>query len=316
MIRRTAAFTAIAAALAACTPEDDGLKMPAVSVTAAETHVFICGDTQVEIAFTDEGAIMTSGGRTWNLVAAMSGSGARYTLPNDDTTEFWNKGDNAMVRLDGQDLPECTIEKPKPYVARGNEPGWRLEILDGQAGLLADYGERQVTGPLDAPQMDGAITRYAAPALNLSITVEAKYCEDDATGMPHPDTVAVALPDRTYTGCGGDPLSLITGAEWVVEDISGAGVVDGSRPTLTFGADGSVSGRGSCNRYNGQYALTGEGITLPGPLASTEMACEPAVMDQEQRFFAIMGDLQSFSISPDGALVLQALNSGSITARR
>ncbi len=214
------------------------------------------------------------------------------------------------------ETPLASETPAAPYMARGNEPGWRLDIANGRANLLADYGERTVETAIETEVADGAVTRHTAPNANLTVLVENKYCEDDATGMPHPDTVAVTLEDKTYTGCGGDPLSLITGAEWVVEDINGGGVVDGARATLTFGADGTLSGHGSCNRYSGQYALTGEGVNLPGPMASTEMACAPAIMDQEQRFFGLLGGLQSFSIASDGALILHSASGATLTARR
>ncbi len=45
----------------------------------------------------------------------------------------------------------------------------------------------------------------------------------------------------------GDQVDLLN-REWVVHDISGTGVIDGSEPTLAFGEDGSLSGNASCNR--------------------------------------------------------------------
>ena len=36
------------------------------------------------------------------------------------------------------------------------------------------------------------------------------------------------------------------------------------------------------------------------------MACAPALMEQEQRFFAILARISRFDIGPDGALLLYA----------
>lgn len=71
---------------------------------------------------------------------------------------------------------------------------------------------------------------------------------------------------------------------WLAEDIRGGGVVDRVQTTLVLGEDGSVGGRGGCNAYTGSRELDGDRIKF-GPLASTMMACPPAVMDQERKFF-------------------------------
>ncbi len=108
----------------------------------------------------------------------------------------------------------------------------------------------------------------------------------------------------------------LTGAEWVVEDINGAGVVDNSRATLNFSSSGAISGRGSCNSYTGRFQLTGTGIVIHENIAATMMACAPALMEQERRFFDALSATKSFEIAPDGALVLNGLAGKLITARR
>ena len=60
-------------------------------------------------------------------------------------------------------------------------------------------------------------------------------------------------------------------------------LVAGSEMTLEFGDDGTVSGSGGVNRYNGPYTVDGDAITI-GPLAMTKMAGDPELMDQEQAF--------------------------------
>ncbi len=60
----------------------------------------------------------------------------------------------------------------------------------------------------------------------------------------------------------------------------------GTTLTATFTAE-EISGSGGCNTYSGPYTLDGTHITI-GPLASTQMACEQNVMDQEAAFFAAL----------------------------
>ena len=54
----------------------------------------------------------------------------------------------------------------------------------------------------------------------------------------------------------------LVGPDWVAEDIGGRGVANRVRSTLTFGADGRVSGSGGCNRIAGSYTLAGEALAL------------------------------------------------------
>jgi heat shock protein HslJ len=79
-----------------------------------------------------------------------------------------------------------------------------------------------------------------------------------------------------------DTFNLV-GSEWLLEDLSGAGVMDNVRATLSFPEGGKVAGRGSCNRFFGPAEVAGSGLKL-GPLGSTRMACPEAVMNQETKY--------------------------------
>jgi heat shock protein HslJ len=148
------------------------------------------------------------------------------------------------------------------------------------------------------------------------VTIVDRLCVDTMSGMPRPNRVTVLLDGRELNGCGGDPAVLLQGAEWVVEDIAGAGIVDGSRATLNFGADGQLAGSGSCNRYSGSYMLTGEGLSVSSKTAMTMMACVPALMQQESRFMELLSQVRRFRLGADGALILESDTGGTITARR
>lgn len=101
----------------------------------------------------------------------------------------------------------------------------------------------------------------------------------------------------------GDPAGL-QGAEWVVEDINRGGVIDRTRLTLTFGADGRVSGNGGCNSFSGSYSADGSSVTF-GPLAMTRRACiGEALNAQETRYAAALTGRMTWEIRADGALEL------------
>ena len=203
------------------------------------------------------------------------------------------------------------------FRAKGNEPSWLLDIEGGEMTLISLYGMKRLVTPTPPPQRTAAFTRYAATAdgTDLTVTVFERLCRDTMTGMPHPNAVEVLLDGGKLTGCGGDPASLLQGREWIVEDVNGAGLIDGSRATLSFGDNGRVSGRASCNSYTGQYSLSGEGLTVSNT-AGTMMACAPPLMRQEDLFLGVLRDVRRFDFRPDGALLLQTDDRRTITARR
>ncbi|WP_165982334.1 YbaY family lipoprotein [Dankookia rubra] len=112
--------------------------------------------------------------------------------------------------------------------------------------------------------------------------------------------VRVAAPAPAPVAGAAPPL---VGPDWVAEDIDGRGVVDRVRSTLTFGADGGVSGSGGCNRIAGSYTLAGETIGF-GQMISTMMACAPAVGEQERRFLQALAETRRWRITPEGWLLL------------
>ncbi len=91
---------------------------------------------------------------------------------------------------------------------------------------------------------------------------------------------------------GGD----VTGKVWLLESLKGQAPVAGTFISAEFSTDGRISGSGGCNRYNGQYTVSGSTIQIKQPLASTMMACEQPVMDQETAYFAMLGEAQSFAV--------------------
>ncbi|MDZ7621957.1 MAG: META domain-containing protein [Candidatus Competibacteraceae bacterium] len=279
-----------------------------------------CGEQDITVGHTEaEGLRLTVGDEAFDLRPVEAASGAKYAAVDDPSTTFWSKGDRALLEVRGQAYPECTSadDAAPVFRATGNEPGWLLEIGDQETTLLTNYGENRLAAPTPVPERtsDGQIYVANIDGQSLTVTISAQLCADTMSGMPHPNTVTVLLDGETLRGCGGDPAALLHGAEWVVEDLNGGGIIDRSRVTLNFAADGRVFGSGSCNTYNGGYVLTGEGLTL-SRAATTMMACPPALMSQESRFFELLEKVQRFEIGADGALILHTEDLRMIAARR
>jgi heat shock protein HslJ len=101
--------------------------------------------------------------------------------------------------------------------------------------------------------------------------------------------------------CGGSS-SPLTGVTWKLvsygtADESLAAVPD-VETSLVFGEDGNAAGTMGCNQFNGAYEIRGDQITF-GPMASTLMACEEPLMNQETAVLAILSDAATFKISGD-----------------
>jgi heat shock protein HslJ/uncharacterized membrane protein len=237
------------------------------------------------------------------------------------TSESTTAGPEITLPADAASEPRSAAEPPAAasagFRARGNEPGWLLEIGNMEMVLLTNFGQDRLAVPTPDAEIAGDTTRYVArtDAGDIAVTITGRTCVDSMSGMPHPQTVEVVTPERTLSGCGGEPVSLLLGTGWSIAGIDGAALAAGSQPMLTFSPDGSLSGQAPCNRFSGSYSLTGESLTL-APGATTRMACDEAVMAAEREFLAALAGVQGFAIAPDGALLLRAGDGRTIEARR
>ena len=258
---------------------------------------------------------LTIDGERYEMSSVVSASGARYEAVGDPTTQLWVKGDRATLTLRGEKLPECAVVRDAPDAirARGNEPNWRLEL--GTA-LLFVGPDLRIEGTAPPAQFVNGVRQHAGIVNGRSINVALtpRVCRDNMSGMPYPYVAEVVVSGRAFRGCGGEPESLLTGGEWVVEDIGGT-LIDRSRATLDFGVDGRLAGRASCNAYTSTHKLTGESLTI-GATATTMMSCAPSLMEQERRFLEILQRVQGFDVTDTGALVLRDDLGRKITARR
>jgi heat shock protein HslJ len=152
---------------------------------------------------------------------------------------------------------------------------------------------------------DAAGTRYTP--MNLpdgfqqdGMTVEAEgRRRDDVMSVSMVGPMVELLRIRERSGGSASPApsapSSLTGRTWVLEDLSGAGVIDDAQATLDVAQDGRVSGRATCNRFSGSATIAGDAITF-GPLATTRMACAEALMNQEQNYLAALAQAKQWEV--------------------
>lgn len=278
-----------------------------------------CSGTEVQFGVMDNHAVLRVHGQDYRMVEVVAASGARYVHEDDDSTEFWSKGETAMVTIVGDQLPECTPidDSAEPYRASGNEPGWNVDIREMQVDVVADYGSLTRTAPRPDVRVTPGTYLFDMPGINTSLTLKERLCRDNATGMPHPHSATLRLDDRSLRGCGGDPVSLLTGVAWQIEEVESKKVIDSTNVSIEFGDDGRVSGSTGCNRFMGGYDLTGEGLTL-GQMGATMIACPDPLMTQERSVLDALEQVRRFDIDDTGALFLIGgpENSAMLTAHR
>ncbi len=95
----------------------------------------------------------------------------------------------------------------------------------------------------------------------------------------------------------------LTGTSWIVTGYNnGKGAVTsvaaGTELTANFGADGKLSGNAGCNSYSASYQTGGAKISI-GPAITTQMACEQAILDQEQQYLTALTTAATYRIDGD-----------------
>jgi heat shock protein HslJ len=195
--------------------------------------------------------------------------------------------------------------------ARGNEPSWRLDIRESDV-TFALLGSAPVTAPITSRELADGHPRIVAGPLDVKII--QRLCADQMTGMPFPVGVEVSQGGQRFTGCGGEIMTAIEGG-WRVIRLEGAPPPDDAIITVEFSRDGQVSGKSGCNRFFGDYTLSGEGLAF-GPLAGTFMACPPPVMETEQRVLGLLKKITRVTPGENAQLVLMAGDTPAFTLDR
>ena len=95
----------------------------------------------------------------------------------------------------------------------------------------------------------------------------------------------------------------LASTSWTLASVGGNPVVEGSGAGLAFDDTGNVSGSTGCNGFSGTYALDGPSLTF-GPLSTTRMACEDALMAQETTVLEALAGVEGWEIDEDGNLHL------------
>ncbi len=88
---------------------------------------------------------------------------------------------------------------------------------------------------------------------------------------------------------------------WLLESYGEPGnlktVLPDTEITATFdSADGKVTGIAGCNNYFAGYRVKGNKLTVPGPIARTEMWCGDEIGKQETQYLNTLQAAESYTI--------------------
>tara|TARA_R110002124_G_scaffold61744_4_gene169008 strand:- start:478 stop:1626 length:1149 start_codon:yes stop_codon:yes gene_type:complete len=237
----------------------------------------------------------------------------------DVTQPVADMGTLMLIKVSGavaDDAEIVDVNAFLPFAAQGNEPGWTLKVDNERMSLNRQNDPTTILTPTPTTTREDDSYHFNASteANSVIVDVTPELCRDSMTGMPYPYAVSVKVNGDTLKGCGGSPQSLLTGREWIVEDVDDKGVIDNTRMSMNFTAEGLLGGVLACNHYSTGYQLTGEGLTTQA-IASTNKACVPALMNQDGHFLEVLGDINRFEIDNAGALLLYSSDNRSIKAR-
>jgi heat shock protein HslJ len=109
----------------------------------------------------------------------------------------------------------------------------------------------------------------------------------------------------------------LEGTHWKLVEVAGAPAVAGREAYLELSAEGrKLAGTSGCNRLFGSYELGGDRLRFGG-VGATRMACEEALMKQEQALEAALQATTSYRVDGstlelrDGERVLARFAAGS-----
>ncbi len=129
-------------------------------------------------------------------------------------------------------------------------------------------------------------------------TLTLRYPEGELVFEHVPPPSARALENTVWRFNGfseNDTVSMMAGAENITAELR----------------DGTISGNGGCNQYNGPATIQGQQLTV-GPLVSTKMACD--AMQAEGQFLTVLQAVTAWEIAdqtltlhyPGGSLLFVA----------
>ena len=181
------------------------------------TYVFECDDTYTFVARQENKSIwLFLPYKTVNLPQTTTDSGLMFS---NGQISFWLDTEKAKLKSGNRLYDNCLNNRARAiwehaklngvdFRAVGNEPGWYLEIYEGnKIRFVADYGKVRykdinLPDPQIIPNTHKTVYTFVIDEHVLEISIEAKLCRDTMVDEQYENTVIVNLDDKKYIGCG------------------------------------------------------------------------------------------------------------------
>jgi heat shock protein HslJ len=144
---------------------------------------------------------------------------------------------------------------------------------------ITSYQWQSGDGNNTGPGADSSFTTiYSQPGVYYPVVTVA-----DAGGLSNSASMAITINAN------------LEGTDWILSN-----TIPGTSISLVF-ANGNLSGFAGCNSYNAGYTTTlAAGPTNSiqvGPISSTQQACTPEILAQEQTYLANLQSASQYTIS-------------------
>ena len=197
---------------------EDVSLMDAPSVTIAETSVATNG-RQVPLAFTlNYDPMKIIPGRRYAVRADIRAADGRLLWVTDTHIALPSAGPSAgapgitimlaqVAGADGEETPPMARPRLEgtDWLAIGNEPGWRVEVNEGERLTYdGDYGAVRIMTPAPPAAMADDGTRswtIRTDAHRLTLELAPIACQDDMAGTPYPLTARLVVDGKALRGC-------------------------------------------------------------------------------------------------------------------
>ncbi|MDX1416888.1 MAG: META domain-containing protein, partial [Candidatus Promineifilaceae bacterium] len=187
--------------------------------------------------------------------------------------------------------PQISFGADQTNIQQGQCTTLRWSVENIQAVWVYPLGENFQNFP-----RTGQGSEQVCPT--TTTTYEMRVLQRNGAVIFRQVTINVAGPTATSA-----PSNPLAGTSWNVSSYNnGRGavvsVLEGTTLSITFSADGQVSGSSGCNNFFGSYQVNGSSITI-GALGGGQVFCaEPeGVMEQESEFQSALQSAATFSVS-------------------
>lgn len=213
-----------------------------------------------------------------------------------------------------------TKEQPASGTMALDGSSWILTTLNGQPALketavTLNFAAGRVAGTDGCNRyngsytVDGANIKFGLLASTMMACEEAIMTQATAyqQALGQAATYKADAQQLSLIDANGKELAVfaaqstnLSGTSWVVTGFNNGkqavvSTLAGTDLTASFGADGMLTGSSGCNTYRAAYQTEGNKISIE-PAATTMMACEQGVMDQEAQYLAALATAAMYRI--------------------